>query len=45
MTNKFAIQEAAIEEQEKRHKNTIYEIEKKFIVGKDEYVNVVAYNK
>jgi len=35
---KFKIQEQQIAEQELRHKQTLYEVERKFITGKDKYV-------
>uniref|UniRef100_A0A1B6CHV9 Cilia- and flagella-associated protein 157 n=2 Tax=Clastoptera arizonana TaxID=38151 RepID=A0A1B6CHV9_9HEMI len=36
LINKFLVQEEEMKEQEKRHKITLYEVERKFIVGKDE---------
>jgi hypothetical protein len=35
---KFKIQEQEKAEQELRHKQTLYEMERKFITGKDKYV-------
>jgi len=36
---KFKVQEERIAEQELRHKQTLYEVERKFITGKDKYVH------
>jgi hypothetical protein len=35
---KFKVQEEEIAAQELRHKQTLYEVERKFITGKDKYV-------
>jgi len=39
LMKKFKIQEQQIAEQELRHKQTLYEVERKFITGKDKYVH------
>lgn len=36
--NKFKIQEQEMADKEQRHKQALYEVERKFIIGKDKYV-------